>query len=424
MRKLAWSSAAIIACALGGACSSDDDGGGGGSSDASADVASETGSDAQLPDGAADAGADATAEGGSDASPDGEADGGDGGLAQWGPPACTSVSGTGAVTFSSDHGATLAPMSEAIGGVTYTMGLVALDLPNTLLASSGGTLLRSEDAGCNWTTVTTLPSSILSLSKGVGDRAWGWVDNDQPLVRIDGSTITSLKNPAPGTLGLIADPNDADRVRLGGSDGSLWESTDAGQTWDPIGVPPTSSSALLAYRFDFDPNDLDHVIFGAATEGAHVTFDGGKTWTKSTGISPSGKANAFEFAISPADSNVVWLEGLDLDENLAGTSPTEGRHIWRSTDGGKSFVPVVDHEPGTVPLTNGLPMFAHPTDPNVLYFEFGTYFQGYGTDLFRYDAGSDQLTQTHNAFHDVLVLAFSPADAGILYLGVSSTQIQ
>ena len=87
------------------------------------------------------------------------------------------------------------------------------------------------------------------------------------------------------------------------------------------------------------------------------------------------------------------------------------------TNGGATFRAVVD-DSAEVNLVNGPTMAAHPTDSDVLYFVFGTKFQGYGTDLFRYDAKKNRLSMTHNANHDINAIAFSPADARVMYLGL------
>lgn len=375
--------------------------------------------------GGGDAGADAGAAGlgggpGGSASGGTSGDAGDGGPS-WKLPQCTSVTGTAAVTFSQDEGATLAPVAGALSGVVYTKGLVTLDTPNVLLAASGTKLLRSANAGCDWSEIGTLPSGTMILAKGIGDRAFAWNDNQDTLLRIDAETMTVLKSPSPNVIGLGTDPANADRLRLGGADLQLWESIDGGKTFQAVGLPALTSSTLLAYRVAFDPKNLDHALVGAANFGAWYTEDGGKSWTKSVGLSANGQANAFELAVSPVDSKVVWAEGIDLEENLGGAK-NEGRHIWRSTDGGATFVKVVDHAAGDVTLTNGLPLVPHPTDANVVYFEFGTHFQGYGTDLFRYDAATKTLGRTHNAYDDMLAIAFSPADPSLLYLGITSEQ--
>ena len=100
-------------------------------------------------------------------------------------------------------------------------------------------------------------------------------------------------------------------------------------------------------------------------------------------------------------------------------APTSmGRHIVRSGDGGRSYTPVVDASP-TVTLVNGPTMAAHPTNRDVVFFVFGSFFQAYGTALFRYHAWSDRLTVTHNSYQEVTAIAFSRVQPNLMYLGVA-----
>jgi hypothetical protein len=328
--------------------------------------------------------------------------------AVWAPPACTSVIGTGAVTFTHDEGATLAPRDQTLSGVRYTMGLVALSTPNALLAVHNQRVLRSDDAGCHWHDIGAAGGNVVLVA--AGERAYGYVDNDVTLLRIDGETITPLRNHATGVVGMAADDRNADHLRLVDSDGQVWDSVDAGGTFTPIGR--RAAVDAIIYRGAFSPGDLDFVIAGASTVGAQVSHDGGATWTRSLGLS-TGNANAMNLAMSPVDPNVVWAQGVDL--------ATDVHTIWRSVDGGAHFAAVLTE--AEMSMTNGMPLFAHPTDANLLYATFGTYFQGYGTDIFRYDGSTDTLTLTHNAFHDVIAIAFLPGDPSWMYFGITSEQI-
>ncbi|MGZ8851632.1 MAG: sialidase family protein, partial [Thermoanaerobaculia bacterium] len=161
-----------------------------------------------------------------------------------------------------------------------------------------------------------------------------------------------------------------------------------------------------------DPNDLDHVVAGTVVNGAWVSFDGGKHWTRATGF-VSERVNAFNFAISPVDGNTVWAMAIDMGDN-------DSRHIYLSRDGGATYTAVVDSGPD-VTLVNGPVMAAHPTNRDVLYFVFGTFFQGYGTDLFRYDASTRELTKTNIRYSDVNAIAFL---RGVMYLGLEVEEIQ
>jgi hypothetical protein len=342
-----------------------------------------------------------------------------GGDETWQRPACQDIAGTGAITFTHDDGQTLAPTTEALRPVSYTMGLVALDTPNTLLAAVNNTILRSTDAGCSWNTIGTIRSDFPpTLMAASGGRAYGWADNRSVLFRVDQSTITNLHSPVSAITGLGVDPGDPDHVRLGDGHGMIHDSMDAGRTWRKMGFPPVTGEIALAYRAAFDPNNLDHLVVGSAVMGAFVSFNGGITWRSSRGFSRgSDRANVFNMIISPADSQIVWAMGLDLAEADVGL-PSGGKHIYLSTDGGYNFIRVIDHSPD-VTLVNGPVMAAHPTDSNILYFVFGTSFQNYGTDLFKYDAGTKSLTRTHNSYDDISAIEFSPADPLVIYLGLA-----
>ena len=334
--------------------------------------------------------------------------------ATWQPPNCAAVTGTGAVTFSADQGATLAPMDQKITPVTYTFGLVALGKPGAMLAGSGEKLLASSDAGCSWHEIGFGggPNTPALRLRAAGDtRAYGFGDNDAVIVRVDDEVITKLSSPADkeGIIGLGVDPDDPDHVRIGDTAGRLWDSINAGATWSPLGVSAFGNS--FGYRTAFDPHDIDHVLFGALGVGVLTSFDGGANWKSATGLGP-GDANGFNLVVSPVAGDIVWVEGLDLADPNDATS----RHIWRSEDGGLSFTAAVDSDDAT--LYNGNHLFTHPTDPDILYFVFGSNYGNYGTDLFRYDHATAKISVTHNMWHDTVV-EFLPGDPSWMYLGLS-----
>jgi len=325
---------------------------------------------------------------------------------EWVVPTCATITGTAAVTFTSDEGATLTPSTGTLTGVGYT-GLAALDTPNTLLAEHKGDLLESTDAGCTWTKVGSLEGGIFKLTAAKGGRAYAWADNGEAFYRIDDGVPTALTTPAANVVGIGVDPADGLHLRIGDASGALSDSIDGGVTWTKQGTP-AADGGTIGYRFAFDPLDLDHVLFGQSTDGASVTFDGGDTWEPSSGVG-AANANAFSIAVSPADSNLVWLEAIELGPDQ--------RHIYRSTDGGLTFTSVVDQS-ADVTLINGNLLAPHPTNPDVLYFVFGTSFQGYGTDIYRYDQTTKMVTKTHNNHHDVSAIVTSPADPSVQYFGL------
>lgn len=329
----------------------------------------------------------------------------------WGPPACAEVTGTAAVTFTHDDGATLAPARDTLTGVRYTMGLVALATPNAVLASHAGHVLRSDDAGCSWRDLGDAGGDLVLVAAGAS--AFGYGDNQPLRVRIDGDRIVRLPDHPPGIVGLAVDRRYPRRVRIVDADAQLWESLDGGAAWAPIGVRPITTSRIV-YRGAFATDDLDHVVVGASFTGAHVSRDGGATWTTATGLAPGivpGASSAMNLAFAGADGAIVWATGINLDDG--------SRHVWRSTDGGVSYTDLVTQPEMTI--TNGMPIFPHPTNVDVLYATFGTYVQDHGTDLYRYDASTDAVALHQNAFQDVRAIAFLPSDPSWMWLGASRT---
>ena len=317
------------------------------------------------------------------------------------------ITGTAAVTFTHDQGRSLAPSAESPRPISYTYGLAAsLDEPDTFFAWHGDDLLVSKDAGCSWRVEATIPGADFPprLTPARGGRVYAWSDNRLFFVRHDSRGPRSLKQPVE-FVGLGADPANGEHLRAGGVDGTIWETLDGGETWEPFG----RIEGLSFYRFVFDPSDLDHVVAGTVTTGAHVSRDGGKTWTRATGIAARA-ANVFELVISPVDPSRVWAMGIDLDF---------GKYVFASSDGGATYEKVVSESPD-VNLVNGPTMAAHPKNPDVLYFVFGTHFQGYGTDVFRFDLASRELTVAHNTSDDINAIVFSRRMPSLMYLGLES----
>lgn len=334
-------------------------------------------------------------------------------LEAWVVPSCAEVAGTGAVTYTADAGATLAPTVEPLTSPAYTTGLVAFpEVPGRLLAVSHEKLLRSKDAGCSWKHVGTLP--ILSrLVLGSEETAWAWTPNTNGLARVsaDGQVVP-LTSPTPKILGMGAAADGT--VVLGAGDGAVWTSTDKGLTWENTGASPLPSGSASGYTVVFDPTDLDHVVFGLSNQGIYTSFDGGDTWTAASGLGATG-ANVFAATVSPVDPDVVWAQGIDYAAN--GDPVSQGRRIWRSGDGGLTFDAAVEQSDSVI-LINGPVLVADARDADVMWFVYGTWYASYGTDLFRYHHTAG-LTQTHSPYDTIGSLTFSPVDPGVLYLGLT-----
>ncbi|MEV6524653.1 hypothetical protein AB0M43_22100 [Longispora sp. NPDC051575] len=351
----------------------------------------------------------------------------------WTNPTCATVTGASGVTYTKNAGATLTPTAATSIPITYTFGLAALDTANTLIATreytdpatlaQTNTVLRSTNAGCSWSTIATLPTGwFLRATAAKGGRAYLWSDSGtHGIYRVTGTTVTTITDPTTdGITGLNVDPLNGLHVELADNAGQLFESYNGGATWTTTGSTPPGVNPYDVYDTAIDPKNPTHAVVGTSGKGSFVTFDGGGSWTASTGLdlTPGGLGvNAFTLAVSPANSSVVYAMGLDIDEADAHV-PGNGRHLYRSTDGGLTFAPIVTGSSAII-LTNGVSLWPSPVNANELWFEYGSNFQAYGTDLFKYSATTGLVTKTHNAEHGITSLAFNPTYPGTMYLGLA-----
>jgi len=327
-------------------------------------------------------------------------------------PDCASASTF--LTWTFDDGATLAPTTTGpeVNAYTFGIGIVATD-PNRIWAEHAGTLWRSEDAGCTWSPATTLDDPWWVYAAQPSGVLWGYASNGRSVMRIEGDVVDvhTVDQPA---LGIGADPADPLTALVGGPN-DLSVTTDGGATWSTLAGP-----GVTAYAWAFDPADVGRIVVGTMSDGAWYTHDRGRTWAHATGLG-SGNTNIFTVTWSAADPDVVWAEGLDVDEMDSGAA-NQGRHVWRSGDGGATFTSVVEQTVDVV-LTNGFASATPPDDADAFYFTFGTSFGGEGTHLYRYDHAAGVVTSTHSDWSGASALAFSPVTPGLLYVAVVKEQV-
>jgi hypothetical protein len=130
---------------------------------------------------------------------------------------------------------------------------------------------------------------------------------------------------------------------------------------------------------------------------------------------PGGRVNVAQLAISPSNSSIFWADGLDITEHDA--NPPKGYRLWRSTDGGRSFVTVFDRSDATSP-TNFGPLVPHPTNPNVVYWHLED--PAFGTvALYKFDLATGLVTAiTPPGIHGIQSMAFHPTLPSYIYFGL------
>jgi photosystem II stability/assembly factor-like uncharacterized protein len=131
-------------------------------------------------------------------------------------------------------------------------------------------------------------------------------------------------------------PGQPQHFYFGAVNGGVWESNDAGRTWQPIfDAQPIGSIGALAIASS-DPNVL-YVGSGEADmrsdiaqgDGAYKSTDAGKTWSK---IGLGDTQQIGRILVDPHDANVVFVAALGHPYG-----PNAQRGVFRSRDGGASW---------------------------------------------------------------------------------------
>ena len=189
-------------------------------------------------------------------------------------------------------------------------------------------------------------------------------------------------------------PDQPNVFYIGAVNGGVWKSDDYGRTWSPIfDQQPTQSIGAIAVA----PSDPD-IIYVASGEGLHrpdlsvgngvyKSTDAGKTWTH-LGLRDGQQIPAL--VVDPRNPNRLFAAVLG---HPYGSNDERG--IFRSTDGGQSWLKVLSVDENT----GGSGIQIDPSNPNVLYaslwearegpWEDNNQFQGTSGGLFKSTDGGD-----------------------------------
>ncbi|MBK8490959.1 MAG: glycosyl hydrolase [Saprospirales bacterium] len=151
---------------------------------------------------------------------------------------------------------------------------------------------------------------------------------------------------------------------FGSTGGGVWKTTDAGISWENIsdGFFQTGSVGAIAVA-ESDPNVLyvgmgEHAVRGVMTssgDGIYKSTDAGKSWQH---IGLENSRHIAEIRIHPTNPDLVYVA---VQGELY--APSMDRGVYKSTDGGKTWRRVffIDNHTGACDLS------MDPTNPRILY---------------------------------------------------------
>lgn len=227
---------------------------------------------------------------------------------------------------------------------------------------------RAKHMSCRrWSLRFALLLAVGCLSTPVEARSG---DEERPAMSFEESSFQGLewRNVGPfrggrvtAVTGVVGQPF---RFYLGSTGGGIWQTDDAGVTWQNVsdGHLKTGSVGALAVA-PSDPNVIyagmgEAQIRGVTTthgDGVYRSTDGGRTWSH-LGLEKTRQISRIR--VHPADPDLVYVaaQGNPWVANAE-------RGIYRSADGGRSWIKVfeVDAETGASDL------ILDPQNPRILY---------------------------------------------------------
>ena len=177
------------------------------------------------------------------------------------------------------------------------------------------------------------------------------------LAHVDASSLNSLSwrliGPFRGgrSLAVTGVPGEPEHFYFGAVDGGVWESTNAGRTWNPIfdqvadasigaiAVAPSNTKTIYVGTGEADMRS--DIAYG---HGMYKSVDGGKTWTH---IGLEDTRQIGKIVVDPRDANVLYVAALG---HQYGPNPERG--VFKSTDGGATWQKVLykDENTGAIDL--------------------------------------------------------------------------
>ncbi len=229
-------------------------------------------------------------------------------------------------------------------------------------------------------------------------------------------------------LAVTGVPGQPEHYYFGAVDGGVWESTNAGRTWNPIfdrehvgsigaiAVAPSSPTTLYVGTGEADMRS--DIAYG---NGMYKSTDGGKTWTH-IGLADTRQIGAI--VVDPHDANVVYVAALGHQYG-----PSTERGVFKTVDGGKTWTKVLYKNENT----GAIDLAMDPQNPNVVYAAlwqtrrppWNVYppSSGPGSGLYKTSDGGKTWTQlTHGLPSAVgrIGIAVAPSDPSRVYAQVDT----
>lgn len=198
---------------------------------------------------------------------------------------------------------------------------------------------------------------------GFGTEAWEQVPTGFPVLAVSSIAIHPQDSMTMfiGTGEVYnyfeAGTGAAYRSTRGSFGMGILKSTDGGETWE-ISLDWSYNQERGIWAVKFAPSN-PNILYAATTEGVYKSVDSGVNWTQVQDV-----IMANDLLIHPDDENLVLVG--------CGNFGTEGKGIYRTTNGGDSWTPITENIPDD--FQGKIQFGMAPSQPNTVYASIGNGF--------------------------------------------------
>ena len=207
------------------------------------------------------------------------------------------------------------------------------------------------------------------------------------------------KNSNAVVTALIIDPRNSSRIygstwtpEAAGEGGGVFVSLDGGATWQESGLSTHAVRALA--QAASDPN----TIVAGALDGVFVSHDRGQNWSRTTPEGDPELRNFDSLAIDPENANIIYAGTFHLP--------------WKTEDGGRHWLPIHD---GMIDDSDVLSLAIDATDPQRV-------FASACSGIYRSNAAGSSWEKIEGIPYSsrrTLVIRQDPAEPSVLYAGTT-----
>ncbi|MFM9908752.1 MAG: VPS10 domain-containing protein [Chitinophagaceae bacterium] len=209
-------------------------------------------------------------------------------------------------------------------------------------AFATGGLWKTEDGGVHWKSLFDKEATL-----SIGNIAMAPSDQNTLYVGTGEANIFRASLPGIG----------------------IYKTTDGGKSFKHIGLENTGTISRILIH----PTDANIVYVAASgnewtynkDRGVYMTRDGGKTWKLILG--ENEKIGCIDLVMDPTDPSTIYASMWNrIRKRWSDPVPEDGDHIYKTTDGGKSWKIINNGLPDTK-LTGRIGLAISQSNPSVLY---------------------------------------------------------